>query len=82
MEVSVKKSKFIVKDKNEHIQKHWVAGNYYEASKIGLLSYLKRGGYKGRALDIGASIGNHTVYFANELGCDAELPPSSLGPRS
>ena len=35
-----------------------------------MLGYLKRGGYKGRALDIGASIGNHTVYFANELGCE------------
>lgn len=68
--VNVKNAKFVVKDKNEHIQGHWMEGNFYEAYKTGLLSYLKRKGYSGRCLDIGASIGNHTMYFARMLGCD------------
>lgn len=71
MEVIVKKAKFIVKDANEHIQGHWMKGNFYEASGIGLLSYLHRNGYNNmRCLDIGASIGNHTIYFSMMLDCD------------
>lgn len=70
MEVTVKGAKFEVKDLNEHIQRHWVAGNFYEAHGNGLLAYLKRNNYSGRCLDIGASIGNHTVYFKKMLGCD------------
>lgn len=68
--VKVKNCKFVVKDPNDHIQKHWLAGNFYEAHGNGLLAYLNRNGYKGRCLDIGASIGNHTVYFEKVLGCD------------
>lgn len=68
--VKVKNCKFEVRDPNDHIQKHWVAGNFYEASSNGLLAYLNRNKYRGRCLDIGASIGNHTVYFEKVLKCD------------
>lgn len=61
---------FIIKDEKEQIQGHWAAGTFYEAQRNGLLSYLNANGYKGRCLDIGASIGNHTLYFAAVLGCD------------
>lgn len=70
MIVEVGNCKFEVRDENDHIQKHWVAGSFYEASRNCLLSYLTINGYKGRCLDIGASIGNHTVYFEKVLGCD------------
>jgi len=68
--VDVKGCKFAVRQPKDHIQKHWLAGNFYEASSNGMLAYMKRNGYTGRCLDIGASIGNHTVYFEKMLGCD------------
>lgn len=57
-------AKVIIKDPTEHIQKHWAAGTFYEASKIGMLPYIYRH-YRGASfIDIGASVGNHTLFFA------------------
>lgn len=70
MIVNVKNVKFEVRNPKDHIQKHWLAGNFYEASSIGMLAYMRRQRYTGRCLDIGASVGNHTVYFEKVLGCD------------
>jgi FkbM family methyltransferase len=69
MIVKVKNCKFDVRSEQDHIQKHWKVGNFYEASKNGLLAYMFRNKYTGRCIDIGASIGNHTVYFSKVLGC-------------
>jgi len=55
----------IVKNDKEHMQKHWTHGNFYEVQRNGLLSYIyateKKG---GKIIDIGASIGNHSLFFA------------------
>lgn len=59
-----KKAFVKVKDENDHIQKKWAMGNYYEVHRNGLLNYIfateKKG---GKFVDIGASIGNHTIFF-------------------
>jgi FkbM family methyltransferase len=75
MEVIIKagtgrRIKFDVRSKEEHLQRHWIAGNFYEAHSNGLLAYLFRNEYKKqRCLDIGASIGNHALYFSKVLDC-------------
>lgn len=58
----------IVKNENEHIQKYWMAGRFYETQRNGLLNYIYLNEKKGgKFIDIGASIGNHTLFFANVM---------------
>lgn len=67
------KVKFLIKDTNEHQQRCWFHGRFYESEGTGLLSYLYKNKetYQGKTcLDIGASIGNHTVYFSKVLKCE------------
>jgi FkbM family methyltransferase len=55
----------VIKNPTEHIQKHWAQGNFYEASRIGVLNYVYSQEPNGGVyIDIGASIGNHTLFFA------------------
>lgn len=58
----------IVKDKTEHLQKCWLAGKFYEQS---MLEYIRKHYRGGTFIDVGACIGNHTVFFANH--CDAQV---------
>lgn len=60
--------KALIKDPNEHIQKHWASGSFYEVQRNGLLNYMYIH-YKGGVFwDIGASIGNHSLFFAKICG--------------
>jgi FkbM family methyltransferase len=54
-------------DADGHIEKHWLSGNFYETKRNGLLSYLYATGVTGKIIDIGANIGNHTLFFAKCL---------------
>jgi FkbM family methyltransferase len=57
-----------IRDIAEHIQKHWMGRVYYEANKSGLLRWIYNNHPKGLVyVDIGASIGNHTLFFANVM---------------
>ena len=72
-----------VRDPNEHIQKHWMLGAYYEANRNGMLRYIAAVHAPGLVyVDVGASIGNHTLFFANvmqaELVIAIEPVPSSM----
>lgn len=64
-----KTAKVIIKDPNEHIQKFWAQGIFYEAHRKGLLNYINGcGNYKGGVIiDCGASIGNHTLFFCSVI---------------
>jgi len=54
-----------VRNENEHIQKYWMNGNFYETQRNGLLNHIGANEKKrGKFFDIGASIGNHSCYFA------------------
>lgn len=64
-------AKVVVKDENEHIQRHWLGGCFYEAKANGLLNYLKANvDVGGKWIDIGASIGNHTLFFYHVMLAD------------
>ena len=57
----------VIKNENEHQQRHWVHGNFYETQRGGLLNWVYKQGFKN-ILDIGASIGNHTLFFTGIMG--------------
>jgi FkbM family methyltransferase len=51
----------IVRNPNEHMQKYWKAGRFYED---GMLAWIFRHYSGGIFVDAGSSIGNHTLFFA------------------
>lgn len=53
-----------VANPNEHIQKHWMLGSFYEVNRNGMLNHIYQNQKPGKWFDIGASIGNHTLFFA------------------
>lgn len=60
---------FLVVDPTDIIQRQHVAGKFYERQELMLLErYLKSFGRTPHVLDIGANVGNHTVFFASR-GC-------------
>lgn len=55
----------------DHISNKWMFGTFYETGKNGMLNacYNLRKSYaKGYAIDAGAHMGNHSVFFAHVLG--------------
>src|SRR3972149_7078986 len=54
----------IIRNPNEHIQKHWMLGSFYEGNRNGMLNHIAQFQKPGKWFDIGASIGNHTLFFA------------------
>lgn len=60
---------FEIRNAEAHIQKHWLGGAYYETSNrqgIGMLNWIYQSNYRGGVcIDVGACIGNHTVFFAH-----------------
>jgi FkbM family methyltransferase len=58
-----------IRDEDEHIQRHWFMGVYYESTgKNGMLAYIAKHHEKGlHYVDVGASIGNHTLFFLNVM---------------
>lgn len=60
-----------VRDSSDHIQKHWDKGVFYECQRNGLLSYIRNTiSDGGKYFDIGASIGNHTLFFSMVMNAD------------
>ena len=61
-------TKAVIKNPNDHIQKKWSIGNYYEAQRNGMLNFIFATENKGgKFIDIGASVGNHTLFFASVM---------------
>jgi FkbM family methyltransferase len=68
-----KTANLVIRDENEHIQRCWKGLKFYESHKGGILSYMMNNLDKysnKKCLDIGACIGNHTIYFSKILGCE------------
>lgn len=54
----------IIKNPDDHIQKKWAVGNFYETQRNGMLNHIYQNQKPGKWFDIGASIGNHSLFFA------------------
>lgn len=54
----------VITNPSDHIQKCWVSGRFYETQRNGLLNHIFLNQKPGKWFDIGASIGNHTLFFA------------------
>lgn len=64
-------AKVLIKDEKEFIQRHWIGGCFYEAKRGGMMNYLYRNVPRGgKWIDIGASIGNHTMFFKSIMRAD------------
>lgn len=55
-----------LRNRNEHVQRWWQAGRFYEPK---MLDYIRKNYSGGTFVDAGASIGNHTLYFAAFCDC-------------
>lgn len=53
--------RFFVIDENDHLQQHHMFGTWYEKDELGLMAKHFDGGL---FVDIGANVGNHTLYAA------------------
>lgn len=67
-------TKVLIKDENEHIQRFWLRKKFYESEHKGLFNrkgmlreVYKRSPKGGKFIDIGASIGNHSLFFGNVM---------------
>jgi len=57
--------RFFVNNRHDSIQAHHAVGQFYEIEELQLIGqYIRQG---ARILDIGANIGNHTVWFEKVL---------------
>ena len=54
-----KRALFLVRDAQDYIQSHYLKGSYYAEDELKLIQQYYRG---GTFLDIGANVGNHTVF--------------------
>lgn len=62
-----KKVQVLAKNPKEYIQKFWWKGKFYEKN---LLAYIEKNYRGGTFIDVGACIGNHTLFFSKF--CDAD----------
>lgn len=63
---------FLVNNPVDHIQAHHVRGEVYEKEELELICELAPNGK--RFLDIGANVGNHSIYLAHRLDLDRVTP--------
>ncbi|NML04510.1 FkbM family methyltransferase [Sphingomonas sp. G-3-2-10] len=59
--------RFFVADNSDLIQRYHLRGKFYEAEELALLAPWFRGGL---FVDVGANVGNHTLYATLILGAD------------
>ena len=52
-----------IRDPTEHLQSAWAKGQFFEQELLEYI-YWHYGGYGGTFIDVGAAIGNHTLFFA------------------
>jgi FkbM family methyltransferase len=63
----------LIKDPREEVQAHWMQGNFYETQRHGLLNVLHQRCRGGTFVDVGAFIGNHSLFFAACCGAERVL---------
>ena len=75
--------KFEITDTNDYLQKFWLRGVFYEQAMLQFIEHRwKEKALKGRItfIDVGACIGNHSIFFAKIIGAKVHAfepcPPS------
>lgn len=63
---------FVLNSEVDHIQNVIRAGSFYELEELNLVAELA--GNPKAILDVGANIGNHTLYFAHCFNPDVTIP--------
>jgi FkbM family methyltransferase len=64
--------RFFVKNRHDAIQRHHYVGEFYEREELAIITrYFKPGGV---FVDIGANVGNHTLYAAKLLHARRVIP--------
>lgn len=58
-----RKASVIVGDPSQHLQKQWIRGRFYEDQMLEYIAATYSGG-QGTFVDVGSSVGNHTLFFA------------------
>lgn len=58
---------FLVRDQRDYIQSHFLEGDFYAEDELKLIQQHYRG---GAFLDVGANVGNHSLFAAKILRCD------------
>jgi FkbM family methyltransferase len=59
----IHKAMVIIRDQHEKIQARWAHGIFYETQRHGMLNYAYKKFQGGTFIDIGAAIGNHSLFF-------------------
>lgn len=63
---------FAVQNRRDEIQRYHLAGGFYETEELSLIArYFPMG---GRFLDVGANVGNHSLYVAKFLRASQVVP--------
>lgn len=53
--------KFLVTNRTDYIQEHWLNHKFYEEK---MLDYIKENYKGGNFVDVGSNVGNHAIYFS------------------
>ena len=63
---------FLLNSRQDHIQQFLARGDFYEREELELLGSFCNG--RRRLLDIGANIGNHSIFLAHRLNLERVTP--------
>jgi FkbM family methyltransferase len=63
---------FLLNSRKDHIQQFLANGEFYEREELELLCRFCAG--RKRLLDVGANIGNHSIFLAHQLNLDRVTP--------
>jgi FkbM family methyltransferase len=63
---------FLLNSEIDHIQNVIRSGQFYETEELELI--VEFAGNPKRILDVGANIGNHSIYFAHRFDADLTIP--------
>jgi FkbM family methyltransferase len=63
---------FLLNSRKDHIQQFLANGDFYEREELELLCRFCVG--RKRLLDVGANIGNHSIFLAHQLNLDRVTP--------
>lgn len=59
---------FMITNPDDHLQKSWLAGHFYEEGMLQFIQNFRKYKQPPVIVDVGACIGNHTLFFAKVMG--------------